>query len=73
MALTCNVGGADKTTRFVLGIVLLAVGLFAGLSSTWTIAAYAAAAIALLTAFVGYCPLNTLLGIDTCAQEPSTP
>lgn len=72
MALTCNVGGADKTIRIVLGIALLAVGLFAGLGTTWTIVAYAAAAIALLTAFAGYCPLNALFGVDTCAQGAST-
>lgn len=72
MAFSCNVGGADKMTRIVLGIVLLAVGLFAGLGTTWTIVAYALAAIALLTAFVSYCPLNALLGINTCAPEQST-
>ena len=69
MALSCNVGGADKTARIVLGLVLIAVGLFAGLGTTWTIIAYAVAVIALLTAFVGYCPINTLLGINTCAPK----
>lgn len=69
MALTCNVGGTDKAIRVVLGIALLALGFFAGLSTTWTIVAYAAAVIALLTALVGYCPLNTLFGINTCAPE----
>lgn len=72
MALTCNVGGADKAVRLVLGIALLAIGLFAGLRTTWTIILYAAAAIGLLTAFIGYCPLNTLLGINTCAPKQSS-
>jgi len=31
MALSCNVGGADKNIRIILGLVLIAVGLFAGL------------------------------------------
>lgn len=69
MALSCNVGGADKTARLVLGILLVAVGLFADLGTTWTIIVYAAAVIALLTAFVGYCPLNTLFGRNTCAPK----
>lgn len=72
MALTCNVGGADKTIRVVLGVVLLAIGLFAGMSTIWTIVAYAAAVIALLTALIGYCPLNALFGINTCAPERAT-
>ncbi len=69
MARPCNVGGADKTIRLLLGVVLIAVGLFADLGTTWTIVVYAAAVIALLTAFVGYCPLNALFGIDTCAPK----
>lgn len=69
MALSCNVGGADKTTRLVLGILLIAVGLFANLGTTWTIVVYVVAVIALLTAFVGYCPLNALFGIDTCKSK----
>lgn len=71
MALTCNVGGADKSIRLVLGIALLAVGFFVGMSTTWTIVAYAAAGIALLTALIGYCPLNALFGINTCAPKQS--
>jgi len=72
MTLTCNVGGADKTIRIALGVALLAIGLFAGMSTTWTIVAYAAAVIALLTALIGYCPLNSLFGINTCAPERAT-
>jgi hypothetical protein len=72
MALPCNVGGTDKTIRIALGVVLLAIGFFAGMSTTWTIVAYAAAVIALLTALIGYCPLNALFGINTCAPERAT-
>ena len=69
MALDCNVGGADKITRIVLGVALVALGLLADLGATWTIVAYALAVIALLTALINFCPLNKLLGIDTCAPE----
>lgn len=72
MALTCNVGGTDKLARIGLGGALVALGLLADLGTTWTILAYAVAVIALLTALVGYCPLNALFGIDTCAPEQST-
>lgn len=72
MALSCNVGGTDKTVRLIVGILLVAVGLLADLGTTWTIVVYAAAVIALLTAFVGYCPLNALFGRDTCAPQSAS-
>lgn len=68
MALPCNVGGTDKMLRVMLGVLLVAFGLFMDLPATWTIVAYVGAIIALLTALVNYCPLNQLFGIDTCAQ-----
>lgn len=69
MALTPNVGGADKAIRIVVGIVLTVLLLFADLDATWQIVAGVVAAIALVTAFVGFCPLNRLLGINTCRYE----
>lgn len=69
MTLTRNVGGADKVIRIVVGIVLIALMLFADLNATWQIVAGVVAAIALVTAFVGFCPLNGLLGINTCRHE----
>ena len=71
MALTCNVGGTDKLIRIALGVALVALGLLADLGAAWTIVAYALAVIALLTALINYCPLNMLLGINTCAPEES--
>ncbi len=64
----CNVGGADKTIRIIIGIIALGVAIVAGLPLGWTIAAYAVAGIALFTAFVGYCPLNQILGLNTCRK-----
>ncbi|MBU1426297.1 MAG: DUF2892 domain-containing protein [Gammaproteobacteria bacterium] len=64
-----NVGGIDRIGRIVIGVVLLVVGLAAPLSATWQIVALVVAAIALVTAFVQFCPLNALLGINTCKVE----
>lgn len=69
MVLPCNVGGADKTFRIVLGLALIALVLFVSMSTLWMVAALVVAIIALTTAFVGYCPLNRLLGIDTCKAK----
>ncbi len=64
-----NVGGIDRTLRIVVGIVLLLVGLLAPLEMTWRIVALVVAAIALVTAFVRFCPINAMLGINTCEIE----
>lgn len=64
-----NVGGIDRTLRIIVGIVLLLVGLLAPLEMTWRIVALVVAAIALVTAFVRFCPINAMLGINTCEIE----
>ena len=51
-----NVGAADRTVRFVLGIVLIGLGLTLVLSGGLAIAAYCVGGIALLTGAIGYCP-----------------
>lgn len=66
MNFPCNVGGADKVIRIILGIVLASLPLFVSLSGLWTAVALVLAVIALGTGFVGYCPLNQLFGLDTC-------
>lgn len=64
MRLPRNVGGGDKTFRIVLGIVLAMAAIFIE-STAWTVILLVVAAIALITAFIGYCPLNALFGINT--------
>jgi len=64
---TCNVGGIERPIRIGAGVVALIVGLFAGLSTGIAGAALAIGVILLLTGAVGYCPLFTLLGINTCS------
>ncbi len=48
-----NVGGADKTVRIVLGIVLVVAGLFAPVSTGIRAGMFVVAVIALGTAFSG--------------------
>jgi hypothetical protein len=65
----CNVGGIDRTSRIVAGVVLLVVGVAAPVEMTWRVLALAIAAIALVTAFVRFCPVNAAFGISTCKGE----
>lgn len=64
--MTCNVGGIERPIRIGAGLVAIIIGLFAGLSTTMSGAALAVGVILLLTGAMGFCPLFTLLGINTC-------
>ena len=69
MTLPTNVGGADKTFRIVLGLVLLGIALFAEMKPFWLILTLLVAAIALVTAFTRFCPLNYAIGIDSARKR----
>lgn len=66
--MTCNVGGVERPIRIGAGILAISIGLFAGLSSTIVGVLLAVGAILLLTGAVGFCPLFTLFGINTCSS-----
>jgi hypothetical protein len=54
-----NVGLADRIIRTVIGVAVIAVGV--AFHSWWGLLA----AVPLVTAAVGFCPLYSLLGIST--------
>lgn len=56
----CNVGKTDKIIRWVIGIVIAALGLY--YKSWWGLLAL----IPILTAIFGFCALYILLKINTC-------
>ena len=67
--MTCNVGGVERPIRIVVGIALLGIGAFAGLPSVGTGIALVVGTIALVTGAIGFCPVWTLLGINTCPTK----
>lgn len=69
MARLTNVGGADKTFRIVLGLILLGIVLFAEMKPVWLVLNLLVAAIALVTAFTRFCPLNYAVGIDSSRKR----
>jgi len=66
--MTCNVGGIERPIRIGAGALAIMAGLFGGLSGAMSGIALGIGAILLLTGAVGYCPLFTLLGINTCTS-----
>ena len=70
--MTCNVGGLERPIRILLGMLMLGIGVFANLSLIGTAIVLMVGSIALVTGLIGYCPLWTLFGIDTCPTELSS-
>jgi len=69
--MTCNVGGVERPIRIVGGLLLIGAGVFADLPAVGMGAALAVGAVFLVTAAIGYCPLTSLLGINTCQSTPN--
>lgn len=65
--MNANVGATDKIVRIVAGL-LLAVAGFLLTGTLLKVLLFVAAAIALVTAAVSFCPLYKVLGINTCAK-----
>ena len=64
--MTCNVGGVDLVIRAVLGVAFVLAALFAPLDTIWRVGLLVLAAIALFTVATRHCPLNSLIGLNTC-------
>ncbi len=63
-----NMGGVDRTIRIIVAL-LIGVLTFAGvLHGTLAIILLVLAAVFLLTSFVSFCPLYSLIGINTCKK-----
>lgn len=68
--MACNVGGVERPIRIVVGIIALGIGAFAGLPPVGTGVALVVGTIALVTGAIGFCPLWTVFGINTCPVMP---
>jgi hypothetical protein len=60
----CNSGGIDRVLRVIVGLVLI------GLAATGTVGVWGwIGVVPLLTGAVGFCPLYTVLGMNTCGTK----
>jgi fatty acid desaturase len=64
-----NMGNTDKIIRIVVAIIAVALYFTGTLTGALGIVALLAAGIFLLTSFISFCPLYTILGISTCPLE----
>jgi hypothetical protein len=68
--MACNVGGVERPIRIVAGLLLIGVGVLAGLPPAAMGVALTVGVVLLVTGLIRYCPLTSLLGINTC--KPSS-
>jgi hypothetical protein len=68
----CNLRDSERGIRVGIGVVLLPVGLFAGLTGWPAVMADGLGAIALFTSAAGFCPVWNVFGIDTCESDHSS-
>ncbi len=59
-----NAGNIDRIARVVMGLGLLSIA-FIGPKTPWGYVGL----VPLLTGAIGFCPLYTLLGINTCPMK----
>lgn len=69
MKLESNVCGIERVVRLVLGCVLAGLAFFGFLPGISAIVAYVIAAVALVTGLFKFCPLTTMLGVNTCEEN----
>ncbi|MCU0324198.1 MAG: DUF2892 domain-containing protein [Spirosomaceae bacterium] len=65
-----NVGKTDATIRIILALITGFLYLTGSINGTLGIVAIVLAVVFLLTSFVGFCPLYTLFGFNSCSINP---
>lgn len=64
-----NVGSTDKWIRVIIALIIIALYFGNVITGTLAIVLLVVAGIFILTGFVGFCGLYTLLGINTCTKK----
>ena len=61
-----NMGSTDKGIRVLIAVAIALLYFFNVIEGTLAYVLMAVAIVFLLTSFVSFCPLYTLLGMNTC-------
>ena len=64
-----NMGTLDRLIRLVIALVLVIVYMNHMISGTLGIVALVIAGVFTLTSLVSFCPLYTLIGLNTCKTK----
>jgi len=64
-----NMGGADRIIRIVIAIVVAVLFWQGVIVGTLAYVLLALSAVFVLTSFISFCPLYTLVGLNTCPRK----
>lgn len=64
-----NVGTVDKVIRILIAIIIVALFYFKVITGTLGIVLLVFAGIFVITSFISFCGLYTILGINTCPAK----
>ncbi|MDX1568392.1 MAG: DUF2892 domain-containing protein, partial [Longimicrobiales bacterium] len=67
-----NEGNLDRGLRIALGLVLMVLGFGGVVGGGLGLAIGVIGLIPLTTGLVGWCPLYSILGVDTCGTRKAT-
>ena len=70
--MTRNENTIDRVIRLVIAVAAVAGAVAVGVGTVWGIVLLVVAAVMVVTAAVGFCPLYRLFGISTCKVPNST-
>lgn len=62
-------GTADRLIRIIIALVIIGLWYFEVVTGTLAIVLLVAAGVFVLTSLVSFCPLYTILGINTCPRK----
>lgn len=62
-------GGVDKIIRIVVALIITALYFTNIISGVLGIVLIVLSGVFVLTSLIGFCPLYTLFGVNTCAKK----
>jgi hypothetical protein len=64
-----NVGNADKIIRLIIPAAVIVLVVFKVFTGTLALVLLIVACVLAVTSMAGFCPLYSLLGINTCPKK----
>ncbi len=64
-----NMGPQDKTIRIIIAVIIAVLFFTKVISGTLAIVLLVVAGIFVLTSLIGFCPLYSILGVNTCKKK----
>ncbi|MFN4144873.1 MAG: DUF2892 domain-containing protein [Runella sp.] len=64
-----NMGSLDRAIRLIVAVILAFLAYNGTITGTLGIVAWVVAGVFTLTSLVSFCPLYTLVGLNTCTKK----